>query len=141
MRNRFRKWEYPEFDKKGMTKWNWICQHHGNLKLGKFVDVGSFSYINAKYGVELHNYVQIGSHCSLYSFSTIDTKKGKIIIKENVRIGTHSTVMPGVEIGKNSVIGAYSFVNNDIPDNVLAYGIPARVVRKLTQKEIKGFFK
>jgi acetyltransferase-like isoleucine patch superfamily enzyme len=81
--------------------------------------------------------VQIGSHCSLYSISTIDNKEGNIILKKNCRVGTHSVVMPGVTIGENAVIGAFSFVNTDIPDNTLAYGIPAKKIRKLTKKEIE----
>lgn len=141
MRNQFKNWKPPKFDKDGMTKWNWMCQYHENLKLGKYVDIGAFSYINAKYGIELHNCVQIGSHCSLYSISTIDDKKGKIIIKKGARIGTHSIVMPGVTIGRNSVIGAFSFVNKDIPDNVLVFGIPVKIVRRLTEREIKKLSK
>ena len=39
--------------------------------------------------------------------------------------------MPGVTIGKNSVIGAFSFVNKDIPDNVIAVGVPAKVVKEI----------
>jgi maltose O-acetyltransferase len=39
--------------------------------------------------------------------------------------------MPGVTIGKNSIVGAHSFVTNDVPDNTLVYGIPARIVRKI----------
>jgi len=134
---RFKKWEYPEFDERGLTKWDWMCQYHENLKLGKYVDIGAFTYINAKYGVEIGDYVQIGSHCSIYSHSTIDNKKGKIIIKRNARIGSHSIIMPGITIGENSIIGAFSFVNTNIPDNVIAYGIPIRVVRKLTKEEIQ----
>lgn len=137
MKSRFKNWTSPKFDKNEMTQWNWKCQYHKNLKLGKSVDIGAFTYINAKYGIELQDYVQIGSHCSLYSVSSIDNKKGGIVIKKNARVGTHSTVMPGIRIGENSVIGAYSFVNRDIPDNVLAYGIPAKVIRKLNRKEIK----
>jgi acetyltransferase-like isoleucine patch superfamily enzyme len=114
-----------------------MCQHHENLILGKKVDIGAFSYINAKYKVELEDYVQVGSHCSLYSVSTIDNKKGKIVIKNNARIGTHSVVMPGITIGKNSIVGAFSFVNKDIPDNVLACGIPVKIIRKLTKEEKK----
>ena len=38
--------------------------------------------------------------------------------------------MPGVTIGKNSVIGAYSFVNQNIPDNTIAYGVPVKIKRK-----------
>ncbi len=137
MKKRFKKWSHPRFNKNGMTKWNWMCQCHKNLKLGKCVDIGAFSYLNAKYGIELKDFVQIGSHCSLYSLSTIDNKKGKIIVKENTRIGTHSTLMPGVTVGKNSIVGAFSFVNKNIPDNVLAYGIPVKIVRKLKEKEIR----
>jgi len=114
-----------------------MCQYYKNLKLGKYVDIGAFTYINAKYGVEIQDFVQIGSHCSLYSYSTIDNKKGKIVIKRNARIGSHSVVMPNITIGENSIIGAFSFVNKDIPDNVIAYGIPVKVIRKLSDEEIK----
>lgn len=136
-KNRFTNWKYPKFDENNMTKWNWMCQHHDKLQLGKCVDVGAFTYINAKCGVNLENYVQIGSHCSLYSISSIDNKEGKITLKKNSRLGAHSVVMPGVIIGENSIIGAFSFVNIDIPDNSLAYGIPVKIIRKLTIEEIK----
>jgi acetyltransferase-like isoleucine patch superfamily enzyme len=134
---RFKRWKPPTFDKNNMTKWNWMCQHHENLKLGNAVDIGAFTYINAKKGVIINDDVQIGSHCSLYSISTIDKKQGKILLKKNCRIGTHSVIMPGVTIGENAIIGAFSFVNTDIPDNTLAYGIPAKKIRKLTKKEIE----
>jgi acetyltransferase-like isoleucine patch superfamily enzyme len=134
---RFKKWEKPTFNKQNMTPWNWICQHHKNLKLGRYVDIGAFSYINAKHGVTMEDNVQIGSHCSLYSISTIDDKEGKITLKKNSRLGTHSVVMPGVTIGENAVIGAFSFVNTDIPNNTLAYGVPAKIIRKLTKKELE----
>jgi len=136
-KKRFTKWKQPTFDKNDTTQWNWMCQHHMNLKLGNSVDIGAFTYINAKKGVTMGDYVQIGSHCSLYSISTIDNKEGNIILKKNCRVGTHSVVMPGVTIGENAVIGAFSFVNTDIPDNTLAYGIPAKKIRKLTKKEIQ----
>jgi acetyltransferase-like isoleucine patch superfamily enzyme len=131
MKQRFKKWEYPKFDKKNTTKWNWMCQHHRNLKLGKYVDIGAFTYINAKSGVTIKDFVQIGSHCSIYSVSTIDEKEGEVILEENCRIGAHSVIMPGIVIGKNSVIGAYSFINKDIPDNTIAYGIPVKIIRKI----------
>lgn len=128
---RLKNWKYPDFDEKNMTRWNWMCQHHENLQLGKYVDIGAFTYINAEQGVCIQKNVQIGSHCSIYSISTIDQKKGKVVIKENARLGTHSTVMPGVTIGKNSIVGAHSFVNKDIPNNSIAYGVPATIIRKL----------
>ncbi len=45
--------------------------------------------------------------------------------------------MPGVTIGKKSIIGAHSYVNKDIPDNTLAYGTPVKVIRKLEEEEIE----
>ena len=129
-KNRFENWQYPQFDENGMTKWQWRCQHFDNLKLGRNVDVGSFTYINAKFGVTIGEDTQIGSNCSIYSESTIDDKNGEVIIGNNVKIGTHCTVMPGVEIGDNSVIGAHSFVNKNIPKNSLAYGVPVKIVKE-----------
>jgi len=134
MSKRFKKWEYPEFDERGLTKWSWMCQYRENLKLGRNTDIGAFTYINAKYGVEIQDGVQIGSHCSIYSWSTIDGRKGKVIIMKNACVGSHSVIMPGITIGENSVIGALSFVNQNIPDSVVAFGIPARVVRKVEEK-------
>lgn len=119
-----------------MTKWNWMCQHHEKLKLGKYVDIGAFTYINAKHGVTIEENAQIGSHCSIYSVSTIDNKKGPVVLKKNCRIGTHSVVMSGVTIGENAIVGAFSFVTRDIPDNTVAYGTPATVIRKLKKGEI-----
>jgi len=133
---RFKNWTYPKFDKKNMTPWNWMCQHHENLKLGKYVDIGVFTYINAKNNVAMEDYVQLGSHCSIYSQSTIDNKEGPVVLKKNCRIGTHSVVMPGVTVGENAIVGAFSFVNRDVPDNTVAYGIPIKIIRKLKKGEI-----
>ena len=103
--------------------------------MGKETDIGAFTYINALNGVILEDQVQIGSHCSIYSVSTIDNSDGKVLLKHNCRIGSHSTVLPGVTVGKNSVVGAHSLVNKDIPDNVIAFGVPAKVIRKLDDNE------
>ena len=73
--------------------------------------------------------MQIGSHCSIYSVSTIDNKEGEVILKKNRRIGSHSVIMPGVTVGENSIIGAFSFVNRDIPDNTVAVGVPVKVIK------------
>lgn len=128
---RFKNWKYPEIEEGELTKYNWVVQHKDNLKLGYKTDIGAFTYINAKNGVIIEDYVQIGSHCSIYSISTIDSKEGVVILKKNCKIGSHSVIMPGVIIGENSIIGAYSFVNKDIPPNVVAYGIPVKIIRKL----------
>lgn len=97
-------------------------------------DIGAFTYINAKNGVVIEDAVQIGSHCSIYSVSTIDHKAGTITLKKNCKIGSHSVIMPGVTVGENSIVGAFSFVVEDIPANVVAFGIPARVVKALSSR-------
>ncbi|MDH3678090.1 MAG: acyltransferase, partial [Nitrosopumilus sp.] len=119
----------------------YIVQNSKNLTLGKNFDIGTFSYINSRYGIEIQDFVQIGSHCSIYSESTIDNQKGPVILKKNCKIGTHSTIMPKVIIGENSIVGAYSLVKNNIPDNELWYGIPAKFIRKLNMNEKENFRK
>jgi acetyltransferase-like isoleucine patch superfamily enzyme len=129
--DRFSDWNYPKIEEGKLTQYNWVVQNLDGLELGFKTDIGAFSYINAQHGVVIEDEVQIGSHCSIYSASTIDDSYGKIILKNNCRIGSHSTILPGVIVGENSIIGAHSLVNKDIPDNVVAFGVPARVVRKL----------
>ena len=130
--DRFTNWKYPDIEDGKLTKYNWVVQNLEGFDLGIETDIGAFSYINALHGVVIKDYVQIGSHCSIYSVSTIDDSFGKVVLKNNCRIGSHSTILPGVSIGKNSIIGAHSLVNKDIPNNVVAFGVPAKVVRKLT---------
>tara|TARA_B100000949_G_C14214559_1_gene421729 strand:- start:15 stop:407 length:393 start_codon:yes stop_codon:yes gene_type:complete len=124
-------WRKPIIKHGKFTKYNYIAQYPEGLKLGKNFDIGTFTYINARYGVTISDLVQIGSHCSIYSHSTIDDKKGKIVLEKNCRIGTHSTVMPNVTIGENSIVAAYSFVTSNIPDNELWGGVPAVKIKNL----------
>jgi acetyltransferase-like isoleucine patch superfamily enzyme len=129
--SRFEDWQKPVIKDGEPTKWNWVVSGVKNFKLGVKTDIGAFTYINASEGVDIEDEVQIGSHCSIYSVSTIDDKKGKVLLKKNCKIGSHSIVMPGITIGENSIIGAFSFVTKDIPDNVVAFGVPAKIIRNI----------
>jgi len=62
-------------------------------------------------------------------------------IEECVWIGAGVTVLPGVTIGKNSVIGAGSVVTRDIPENVVAVGNPCRVMRPIGDRDRETFFR
>lgn len=62
-----------------------------------------------------------------------------ITVGDNVWFGTHVAVLPGVTIGSNTVIGAGSVVNRDIPDGVVAAGNPCRVIRKITEEDKKKY--
>ena len=124
------KWKKPVIKHGKMTKYNYIVQFPEKLKLGKNFDIGEFTYINAHFGVNIEDYVLIGSHCSIYSHSTIDEKKGQVILEKNCKIGTHSTIMPNVTIGENAIVAAYSFVTKNIPKNETWAGIPAKSMKK-----------
>ncbi|AEG18370.1 acyltransferase [Methanobacterium paludis] len=138
MKNRrFENWKPPIIEEGKLNKYNWVIQHKENLKLGYKTDVGAFTYINAKNDVLIGDNVQIGSHCSIYSISTIDNKEGPVILKKNCRIGSHSIIMPNVTVGENSIVGAFSFVNNDIPKNVVAFGVPVKMIREMSPDEVK----
>jgi acetyltransferase-like isoleucine patch superfamily enzyme len=57
--------------------------------------------------------------------------KGAVIIEDNVWIGDKVTILPNIRIGKNAIIGANSVVTKDIPENSVAAGIPAGVIKIL----------
>ncbi len=134
---KFKKWAQPEIEHGKLTQWNWMVQHPEKLSLGIYADIGAFTYINAKFGVIIEDYVQIGSHCSIYSESTIDNKQGSVHIKKNARIGSHSVIMPGITVGANCIIGAFSFINKDVPDCALAYGVPIKIMRSISNEDKK----
>jgi acetyltransferase-like isoleucine patch superfamily enzyme len=137
MSERFNDWKYPDIEEGKPTKYNWVVQYVNKFRIGYKTDIGAFCYLNAKYGIIIEDEVQIGSHCSIYSVSTIDNKEGSVVLKRNSKIGSHSTIMPGITIGENSIVGAHSLVTCDIPDNVIAFGVPARIVKSIDGKNIK----
>ena len=59
-----------------------------------------------------------------------------VTIGSHVWIGSNVTIMPGVSIGENSVIGAGSVVTRDIPANVVACGVPCKVMRDITDEDL-----
>ena len=132
-KDRFSNWTYPKIIDGKLTKYNWVVQNIKNFQLGHKTDIGAFTYINAKFGVKIEDNVQIGSHCSIYSVSTIDNKQGKVILKNNCKIGSHSVIMPDIQIGSNSIIGAHSLVTSSIPDDVIAVGVPAKIIKKINE--------
>ena len=65
----------------------------------------------------------------------------EVTIGDNVWVGGNTVICPGVHIGSNTVIGAGSVVTKDIPDWVVAAGNPCRVIRKITDKDMKYYFR
>ncbi|MCA2390791.1 MULTISPECIES: sugar O-acetyltransferase [Lactococcus] len=121
---------------------------------GKNVHFGTGIYANFNLTLVDDTDIFVGNHVMFGPNVTIDTathpvspdlrKRGtqynkKIYIEENVWLGAGVIVLPGVRIGKNSVIGAGSIVTKDIPDNVVAFGTPCVVKRKINDSDFKTY--
>jgi acetyltransferase-like isoleucine patch superfamily enzyme len=57
------------------------------------------------------------------------------VVGNNVWVGAKATILQGVRIGDNAVIGANAVVTRDVPANTVAVGIPARVIRAYSSEE------
>lgn len=127
---RFQDWCAPEIKHGVPTKYGWIVSHPEGLILGWGSDIGAFCYLQAEAGIDIGRHVQLGSGCRVYSVSTIDNKRGTVILGENCKIGSNSVIMPNTTIGENSWIGALSFVqaNTHIPQNEIWAGVPAKKI-------------
>jgi len=58
-------------------------------------------------------------------------------IKKNVWIGANVTILPGVTVGENAIVGACSVVTKDVPDNAVVVGNPAKVIKYLNKDKFK----
>ncbi|MCM3340733.1 MULTISPECIES: sugar O-acetyltransferase [unclassified Paenibacillus] len=81
-----------------------------------------------------------GLYTSNHAINHEERKQGgcfskPIRVGDNVWFGANVTVMPGVTIGDNTVIGAGSVVTSDIPSNVIAVGVPCKVLREITEAD------
>lgn len=139
MGERFKNWKPPKIEEGKLTKYNWLVQNKKNLKLGYKTDIGAFTYINAKEGVIIEDYVQIGGGVKIYSLDTISNKKGKVILKKNCKIGANSVILPNTIVGENSVVGACSVVKHgtNIPANEIWAGVPAEKIGEIKDEKRK----
>ncbi|MDO8435950.1 MAG: acyltransferase [bacterium] len=133
VKERFNNWKYPKIEEGKPTEYNWVVQNKKNLKLGYKTDIGAFVYLNACFGIVIEDYVQVGGGVKIYSLDTISDKKGKVILKENCKIGANSVILPNTIIGENSIIGACSVVRygERIPSNEIWAGSPAKKIGKI----------
>ena len=112
-----KKWKKPTIEHQKITKFGYLVEYPEELTMGTNVDIGVFTYINAHFGVEIQDDVEIGPHCSILSHSSIGNKKGRVAIKKGAKIGAYTLIMPGVTVGKNSLVSAYSYIDKDVSDN------------------------
>ncbi len=140
------KFEIGKSAKLKLGRWSWIGQgcklrvHEGT------VSIGAKSVLGQECTISAYQHVSIGRECIIADrVMLIDFDHGMVdverpireqgIYKRDVRIGHNAwvgygaCVLRGVTIGDNSVVGTYAVVNKDLPDNAVAAGIPAQVIR------------
>ena len=113
-----------------------------NVRIGKNCKIQAFAFLPQ--GVVLEDDVFIGPHaCFVNDKIPRATVKGKLkevgrnwkpqttIVKKGASIGANATILGGITIGKNSIVGAGSVVTKDVPDNVIVAGNPAKILKKL----------
>ncbi len=117
-----------------------ICDYGYNIKIGKNFYANHNLVILDGNKVEFGDNVFVAPNCAFYTAGhPLDYKERNkgleyakpIKVGNNVWIGGNVTVLPGVSIGDNVVIGAGSVVTKDIPSNVIAVGNPCRVIKEI----------
>jgi acetyltransferase-like isoleucine patch superfamily enzyme len=133
------------------------CSIDSGSKVGAFVEIQKGSSIGKNCKISSHSFICEGVHIEDNVFighnvtfindrfpratnedgsvqTEADWKLEETRVKKGASLGSSVTVLCGVTIGENSIIGAGSVVLKDIPDNVIAAGNPARVIRKSEKK-------
>ncbi|GAB3754193.1 sugar O-acetyltransferase [Zhihengliuella somnathii] len=112
-----------------------------NLRIGKRVFINAGCRFQDQGGITVgddcligHNVVLATLNHDLDPSHRGDLHPAPIVLGRNVWIGANATILPGVTVGDNAVIGAGSLVNKSIPANAVAVGTPAKVIRSVTPR-------
>ena len=118
----------------------------GRLTIGNNVGISATAIV-CQLSVEIGDNTMIGGNCVIYDtdFHDLDfrkrtkqpeelstVKKRPVVIKNNVFVGAHSTILKGVTIGEASIIGAGSVVTKDVPAGEIWAGNPAKFISKIS---------
>ena len=108
-----------------------------NISIGKGVVIQQLCTFMDRGGITIEDGVFIAPKVNLTTLNHDFNPENRsatiakpIHIKKNAWIGIASTILPGVTIGENSIVGAGSVVTKDVPDNCVVAGVPAKVIRK-----------
>lgn len=126
------------------------CDYGSNIEIGEYFYTNHNCVILDGAKVTFGDYVFIAPNCTFstagHPLDAEQRNKGleyayPITVGDNVWFGASVTVLPGVTIGSNTVIGAGSLVNRDIPGGVVAVGNPCRVLRPITEEDKKKYWR
>jgi acetyltransferase-like isoleucine patch superfamily enzyme len=118
-----------------------VAAKHGQIILNAGCNIGSYCRIATNSRIEIGESVLIGAYCYVGPGNHTEGNaeeplisrpmniRGGVSIGAGAWLGARVTVVDGVRIGRNAIIGAHSLVRDDIPDNAVAVGTPARVIR------------
>ena len=97
-----------------------IDVHRGKISIGNKVSISNGSYI-----------LSHDSGRRFLGHTSGKSQKEETVLEDNVRVFVNAVVLPGVKVGKNSIVGAGCVVVKDVPLNVVVMGNPARVIKHL----------
>jgi len=105
------------------------------IEMGDNVSIAAYVHMWGKGGIHIGNRVMIGSHTAIASlthdyskeimFDTLTEKD--VFIEDDVWIGTHCIILPGIRIGKGAVVGAGTVVTKNVPPNTIFSGVPGQI--------------
>lgn len=105
-----------------------------DLTRPSLIEIGDNVDINVNFTIQTHDYT---SHVFLNLFNEFVASSGRVKIGNNIYFGCNVTILKGVIIGDNCIIGACSLVTKDIPENSVAVGFPAKVICTIEEFYIK----
>jgi acetyltransferase-like isoleucine patch superfamily enzyme len=124
-------------------KFNPLIRIGNNVSIGGNLIIGCVDSVVIEDDVLIADRVFISDHIHDYENVKIPIikqklkSKGGVLIKRGSFIGVNSVIMPGVTIGKNSVVGASSVVTKSVPDYSVVAGVPAKVIKIFEVKDNK----
>jgi acetyltransferase-like isoleucine patch superfamily enzyme len=118
-----------------------LCEENVRFNFGRYIEVGESVFFNrgcfldAKGGIVVGNEVALGEDVKIFTHahseaSHIERTYQPVEICDYAKIYSGATLMPGVTVGKQAIVGAGAMVTHDVPENTVVAGIPAKVIRE-----------